>query len=128
GSELDDVSAAQLGRGYRLVELLKQPLNSPMAVEEQVVSIYCGTNGILDDLPAEQVRRFESDLLEDFRTRHVDILDAIRSTGQLPEGDKLADAIADFKARFVNVVSGEIAADDAAKRDENPEDFVGGQA
>jgi F-type H+-transporting ATPase subunit alpha len=128
GSELDDVSAAQLGRGYRLVELLKQPLNSPMAVEEQVVSIYCGTNGILDDLPAEQVRRFESDLLEDFRTRHVDILDAIRSTGQLPEGDKLADAIADFKTRFVNVVSGEIAADDAAKRDENPEDFVGGQA
>ncbi len=88
GSELDDVSAAQLGRGYRLVELLKQPLNSPMPVEEQVVSIYCGTNGILDDLPAEQVRRFESDLLEDFRTRHVDILDTIKKTGQLPEGTR----------------------------------------
>ena len=51
GSELDDVSAAQLGRGYRLVELLKQNLNSPMPVEEQVVSIFCGTKGILDDLP-----------------------------------------------------------------------------
>ena len=120
GSELDDVSAAQLGRGYRLVELLKQNLNSPMPVEEQVVSIYCGTNGILDDLPAEQVRRFESDLLEDFRTRHVDILDTIKSTGQLPEGDKLEVAIADFKARFVNTVGGEIAADKAAMRGREP--------
>ena len=98
GSELDDVSAAQLGRGYRLVELLKQNLNSPMPVEEQVVSIYCGTNGILDDLPAEQVRRFESDLLEDFRTRHVDILESIKSTGQLPEDDRLEVAIGGLQA------------------------------
>jgi F-type H+-transporting ATPase subunit alpha len=128
GSELDDVSAAQLGRGYRLVELLKQPLNSPMPVEEQVISIYCGTNGILDDLPAEQVRRFESDLLEDFRTRHVDILDTIKSTGLLPEGDKVETAILDFKARFVATVGGEIAADEAARKAENPEDFVGGSA
>ena len=120
GSELDDVSAAQLGRGYRLVELLKQPLNSPMPVEEQVVSIYCGTNGILDDLPAEQVRRFESDLLEDFRTRHVDLLDTIKSTGQLPEGDKLEVAIDDFKARFVDTVGGEIAADEAATHGREP--------
>jgi F-type H+-transporting ATPase subunit alpha len=126
GSELDDVSAAQLGRGYRLVELLKQNLNSPMPVEEQVVSIFCGTKGILDDLPAEQVRRFESDLLEDFRTRHVDILDTIKSTGSLPDGDKLEVAIADFKARFVATVGGEIAADQAAMHAENPEDFVGG--
>ncbi len=128
GSELDDVSAAQLGRGYRLVELLKQNLNSPMPVEEQVVSIFCGTKGILDDLPAEQVRRFEADLLEDFRTRHVDILDTIKSTGQLPEGDKLEVAIADFKARFVTTVDGEIAADQAAQAAERPEDFVEGSA
>jgi F-type H+-transporting ATPase subunit alpha len=128
GSELDDVSAAQLGRGYRLVELLKQNLNSPMPVEEQVVSIYCGTNGILDDLPAEQVRRFESDLLEDFRTRHVDILESIKSTGQLPEDNRLVDAIADFKRRFLDTVGGEIAADQAAVKAENAEDFVGGSA
>ncbi len=128
GSELDEVSAAQLERGYRLVELLKQNLNSPMPVEEQVVSIYCGTNGILDDLPAEQVGRFESDLLEDFRTRHLDILDAIRNTGVLPEGDKLAVAINDFKTRFVATVEGEIAADAAAVRDENPADFAAGSA
>jgi F-type H+-transporting ATPase subunit alpha len=128
GSELDPVSAAQLERGYRLVELLKQPLNSPMPVEEQVVSIYCGTQGILDDLPAEQVRRFESDLLEDFRTRHVDLLQTIRDTGVLPEGDALRTAIDDFKVRFRDVVGGEIAADEAAERSENPEDFAGGTA
>jgi F-type H+-transporting ATPase subunit alpha len=126
GSELDAVSASQLERGYRLVELLKQPLNSPMPVEEQVVAIYCGTQGILDDLPTEHVTRFESDLLEDFRTRHVDLLDSIRTTGQLPEGDALRTAIDDFKARFKDIVGGEIAADEAAEKGENPEDFAGG--
>ena len=60
GSELDAVSKAQLERGYRLVELLKQPLNSPMPVEEQVVSIFAGTKGYLDDLPVGDVRRFET--------------------------------------------------------------------
>ena len=74
------------------------------------------------------MRRFEADLLEDFRTRHVDILDTIKTTGSLPEGDKLEVAIADFKARFVDVVGGEIAADQAAQQAENPEDFVGGSA
>ena len=78
GSELDAVSAAQLGRGYRLVELLKQSLNSPMPVEEQVVVIYCGTEGVLDDLPVEEVQRFERDILEWFRTRHSPMLDTIR--------------------------------------------------
>ena len=63
------MSKAQLERGYRLVELLKQPLNSPMPVEEQVVSIYAGTNGYLDDVPVGDVRRFEDELLEAFRTR-----------------------------------------------------------
>src|SRR6476659_4213957 len=74
GSELDAVSSAQLERGYRLVELLKQPLNSPMSVEEQVVSIYCGTTGVLDDLPVDQVKAFEADLLDAFRTRHADLM------------------------------------------------------
>jgi F-type H+-transporting ATPase subunit alpha len=128
GSELDAVSAAQLDRGYRLVELLKQPLHSPLPVEEQVISIFCGTQGILDDLPAEQVTRFESDLLEDFRTRHVDLLGHIKDTGQLPDEEKLRAAIDDFKARFKDTVGGEIAADEAAMRAENPEDSVGGTA
>jgi F-type H+-transporting ATPase subunit alpha len=101
GSELDPVSKAQLERGYRLVELLKQPLNSPMPVEEQVVSIFTGTTGVLDDLPVGDVRRFENELLDYFRGPHADLLAAIRTTGALPEGDALATAVADFKARFV---------------------------
>ena len=101
GSELDAVSRAQLDRGARLVELLKQPLNSPMPVEEQVVSIFVGTSGGLDDVPVEQVRRFERDLLDWFRSRHSTILDTIRSTGALPEGDALGKAVDEFKVDFL---------------------------
>ena len=67
GSELDAVSKAQLERGYRLVELLKQPLNSPMPVEEQVVVIFAGTTGYLDDVPVADVKRFEAELLDYMR-------------------------------------------------------------
>src|SRR5436305_1581123 len=63
GSELDKISAAQLERGYRLTELLKQNLNSPMPVQEQVVSIFAGTGGYLDDIPVSDVKRFELELL-----------------------------------------------------------------
>src|SRR6476620_8320502 len=87
GSELDAVSSAQLERGYRLVELLKQPLNSPMSVEEQVVSIYCGTTGVLDDLPVDQAKAFEAELLDAFRTRHAALLGQIRDAGALPDED-----------------------------------------
>ena len=85
GSELDKVSQSALDRGYRLVELLKQNLNSPMPVQEQVVSLYAGTNGFLDGIPVEDVRRFEDGLLEWFRSRHGDILDGIKSTGNIPD-------------------------------------------
>ena len=71
-----------------------------MPVEEQVVSIYAGTDGYLDDIPVEDVQRFEPELLECIRTRHRDILDAIRETGALPEGDELADAVNAFKEQF----------------------------
>jgi F-type H+-transporting ATPase subunit alpha len=97
GSELDAVSKAQLDRGYRLVELLKQPLNSPMSVEEQVVSIYAGTNGYLDDLPVEDVVRFEQELLEHVRSSHGSMLEEIRS-GSVP--DALGDVIEAFKNGF----------------------------
>ena len=98
GSELDKVSAAQLDRGYRLTELLKQPLNSPMPVEEQVVSIFAGTGGYLDAIPVGDVRRFEAELLDHMRTRRSDLLDAIRTTGALP--DELADAVQEFVDTF----------------------------
>ena len=100
GSELDRVSQAQLDRGYRLTELLKQPLNAPMPVELQVVSIFAGTNGYLDDLPIEDVPRFESELHDFFRTRHAGLLATIRDTGQLPEEAELKQAVDDFKTMF----------------------------
>jgi F-type H+-transporting ATPase subunit alpha len=100
GSELDAVSRAQLDRGERLVELLKQPLNSPMPVEEQVVAIFVGTSGTLDDVDSAQVRQFEQELLEWFRGRHSGLLAEIRDTGALPEGGALEAAVADFKRHF----------------------------
>jgi F-type H+-transporting ATPase subunit alpha len=114
GSELDAVSSAQLERGYRLVELLKQPLNSPMPVEEQVVSIYSGTNGYLDDVPVADVTRFESELLDYVRTTHAGLLSEIK-TGAVP--DELADAIEKFKASFA--VTTDDYAVDPTKLDED---------
>src|SRR5438034_7541237 len=78
GSELDKVSQAQLDRGYRLTELLKQPQRSPLPVEEQVVSIFAGTRGFIDDIPTSDVRRFEAELLEYFRSQQPDVLKEIR--------------------------------------------------
>jgi F-type H+/Na+-transporting ATPase subunit alpha len=101
GSELDKVSQAQLDRGYRLVELLKQGLNSPLPVEEQVVSIFSGTRGYLDGFPVHDVRRYETELLEYFRTRHADILEAIRSGGAIPDESAFDVAVKEFTERFV---------------------------
>jgi F-type H+-transporting ATPase subunit alpha len=101
GSELDRVSQAQLDRGYRLVELLKQGLNSPMAVENQVISLYAGTRGYLDPVPVGDVRRFEAELIEYFSGRHPDIVEAIKSTGNIPDTEALETGIKEFAERFV---------------------------
>jgi F-type H+/Na+-transporting ATPase subunit alpha len=100
GSELDKVSQAQLDRGYRLTELLKQPLRSPMPVEEQIISIFAGTRGFIDDIPLRDVGRFESELLEEFRSRRPELLDQIRNQGTLPDEEKITEAIRAFKERF----------------------------
>jgi F-type H+-transporting ATPase subunit alpha len=100
GSELDAVSKAQLERGYRLVELLKQGLNSPMPVEEQVVSIFAGTKGYLDDIPVADVRRFESELLEFTRARHGAMLAELRTNGKADVPSDLGDIVSGFKAQF----------------------------
>jgi F-type H+-transporting ATPase subunit alpha len=100
GSELDKVSQAQLDRGYRLVELLKQGLNSPMPVEQQVVSLYAGTRGYLDPIPVGDVQRFEAELLEYFSSRHADIVEAIRTTGAIPDVDAFETGIGEFAERF----------------------------
>ncbi|MCU1380527.1 MAG: atpA, partial [Acidimicrobiales bacterium] len=110
GSELDPISQAQLDRGYRLTELLKQGLNSPMPVEEQVVSLYAGTRGFLDIVPVADVRRYERGLLEWFRTRNSDILDAIRTTGNIPDEDALKAAIQAFTDQFQATVTEAVTA------------------
>jgi F-type H+-transporting ATPase subunit alpha len=121
GSELDKVSQAALDRGYRLVELLKQPLNSPMPVEEQVVSLYAGTNGYLDPIPVEDVSRYERELLEWFRSRHGGLLDGIRSSGNIADMDAFEGALKGFADSFQ-------ASDGAASAEPAPAEVVAADA
>jgi F-type H+/Na+-transporting ATPase subunit alpha len=106
GSELDKASQAQLDRGARVVEMLKQKQYTPYSVGDQVVSIWAATNGYLDDLPVDRVGEFEAGLLEHVRTRASDVLDAITGTGKLEDEtvDKLRAAADDFKASFADRV------------------------
>jgi F-type H+-transporting ATPase subunit alpha len=100
GSELDRVSQAQLDRGHRLTELLKQPQNRPVPVEEQVLAIYAGTKGFTDSVPVSEVRRFESELIEYFKGNHSRVLETIRTTGALPDGDELDKGLTAFVEGF----------------------------
>ena len=100
GSELDKVSQAQLDRGYRLTELLKQGQNAPMPVEEQVMVIYAGSNGYVDDVPVSEVRRFEAEMLDFLRSNHPQLLEHIRSAGELPEEAEITKALQAFKGGF----------------------------
>ncbi|HUP72526.1 MAG TPA: F0F1 ATP synthase subunit alpha [Acidimicrobiales bacterium] len=100
GSDLDALSRAQLDRGVRLTELLKQGLNSPMPVQEQVVSIFAGTNGYLDPIAVEDVRRFENELIEWFRSRHRDVLDGIAETGVVADMDAFQAGLKAFASQF----------------------------
>src|ERR1700760_1625725 len=108
-SDLDAASRAQLDRGARLVELLKQPQYSPFPVEEQVVSIWAGANGHLDDVPVEDVSRFETDFLDYLRRSHAGILQTIRESQALSEDTvtALKDAIGEFRKGF-ETSSGEL--------------------
>ncbi|MCQ3814549.1 MAG: F0F1 ATP synthase subunit alpha [Acidimicrobiia bacterium] len=101
GSDLDAVSSAQLERGYRLTELLKQGVNSPYSVDEQAVSIFAGTRGYLDKLEIEDVARFESELLDWFRTRHSDVMAKIRTDGVIEDAAVFEAAIVAFAEQFV---------------------------
>jgi F-type H+-transporting ATPase subunit alpha len=101
-SDLDAASRAQLDRGARLVELLKQPQYDPFPVEQQVASIWAGTEGYLDDVPVEDVGRFEEGFLDLLRRSRPGVLDAIRETGQLSDETvaALKDAIEEYKKGF----------------------------
>jgi F-type H+-transporting ATPase subunit alpha len=100
GSELDKSSQQQLDRGYRLTELLKQGLNAPMPVEEQVVVIYAGTRGWLDTVPVEDVVRFGAEFLTDMRAKHTDILSNIKETSALNDTEALDAALKSFLDSF----------------------------
>ena len=101
-SDLDATSKAQLERGARLVELLKQPQYQPMPVEEQVISIFLGTGGHLDSVPIEDVRRFETELLDHIRASEEKILTEIRKSQKLSDetAESLTEVIKSFKKGF----------------------------
>ena len=124
-SDLDATSKAQLERGARLVELLKQPQNQPMPVEEQVVSMFLGTGGHLDSVPVEDVRRFETELLDHIRGSEEKILEEIRSSQKFSEENEnaLIEVINHFKKGFAATGGGSVVPDEhaEAKEDEGKE-------
>ena len=100
-SDLDATSRRQLARGARLTELLRQPQYSPMPVERQVVSIWAGTNGKLDEVPVEDILRFESEL-HDYLARNTKVLDTLRDTNVLDDDTTkaLEAGVEKFKLEF----------------------------
>ncbi|MEF3695660.1 F0F1 ATP synthase subunit alpha [Desulfolutivibrio sp.] len=102
GSDLDKATQIKLNRGARMVELLKQPQYRPMAVEEQVISLFAGTRGFMDDVPVDAVRKFEEGLLEFMRNAKSDVVAAIKEKKALDEGliASLGAAIEEFKKGF----------------------------
>ena len=127
-SDLDPVSRAQLDRGARLVELLKQPQYSPLPVERQVVAVWAGTSGSLDDVPVEDVYRFEDDFLDYLQRSRAGIYDAIRETGDLSDDTitALKDAIDEFRRGF-EVTGGGLLVSDGSE-DGDAADADPGQA
>jgi F-type H+-transporting ATPase subunit alpha len=101
-SDLDATSKAQLERGARLYELLKQPQYSPIPVEEQVAIVYLGTNGYYDSVPVEDVRRFNAEFLAHARRKHADIFADIRDSGEFSDesAKALVEAVEEFKKDF----------------------------
>ena len=102
-SDLDPATQQLLNRGARLTELLKQPQFAPCPVEEQVAAVFCGVNGYLDDIPVSAVRQFEEGLLGELRSKHGDILAAIRDQGEISDetSNKLKATIDAFAKTFV---------------------------
>jgi len=116
-SDLDAASRRQLARGARLTELLKQPQYSPYPVEEQVVSIWAGTNGKMDDVPVSEVLRFEAELLDHLR-RNSTVLTTLRDTNVLDDETlkTLESEVDAFAAGFVADESDSILGDDSSEQ------------
>ena len=126
-SDLDAASRAQLDRGARLVELLKQGQNAPVPVAKQVVSIWAGTTGQLDDVPIEDIRRFEAEFLDYVSRDHSDLLDSISSSGQISDEEtaRLEGAVDTFKQQFVTASGQPLVKDEpVAAMGEGEEDLT----
>jgi F-type H+-transporting ATPase subunit alpha len=104
GSELDKVSQAQLNRGQRLTEILKQPQYQPLPVEKQVLIVYCGTKGVLDDIAVDQCRAFEAEMYKFVEASQPGILQEIREKKAIDDAlkSKIDATLKDFKQRFVS--------------------------
>ncbi|ATH62163.1 F0F1 ATP synthase subunit alpha [Staphylococcus pasteuri] len=100
GSDLDEFTAKKLERGKRTVEILKQDQNKPLPVENQVLIIFALTKGYLDDIPVEDITRFEDELNHWAASNATELLSEIRETGALPDADKFDSAITEFKKSF----------------------------
>jgi F-type H+/Na+-transporting ATPase subunit alpha len=109
GSDLDKATQAQLARGQRLTEILKQPQYQPMDIEKQVLVIWSATNGYTDDIPVEQIKRFETDLLNFVENSHPGLLNSIREKKSITDDIKadLNQALQDFKAMWKKEPSSE---------------------
>jgi F-type H+-transporting ATPase subunit alpha len=113
-SDLDENTQKQLNRGERLVELLKQPQNQPMPVEEQVISIFLGTGGHLDSVPVEDINRFETEFLDHVRSSEEGILKEIRESREFSEdlADKVTEVVNQFKKGFAATGGGSVVPDE----------------
>ncbi len=102
GSDLDAASQKQLARGERLVEILKQGQYAPLPVERQVLAIYAGTNGFVDDVPVAEVRRFEAELCDFAEARHGATMKELRDKKSIDDAmkAKIESLIKEFKAQF----------------------------
>jgi len=116
GTELDTATQRQLDRGQRMVELLKQPQYQPYNVNEEVLSIFAGTRGFLDDVPVREVAKFEAAMLKYFRDQHPEIVDEIDRTKDLANdlAEKVGQAIRDFKTQYNKVAAAPAARGAAA--------------
>lgn len=119
GSDLDAATQAKLNRGRRTVEILKQKLHAPLAVEKQVVILYALTHGYLDSIPVDSILDFEHELFEYLETNHADLFETILTTKDLPEEEALNQAIQEYKDIFMATKGNNSSTEDKLKSIQN---------
>ena len=106
GTELDAATQLQLDRGYRMVELLKQPQYQPMGVIDQVISIFAGSEGYLDKVPVDQVQKWEAEFLEHMHRSHADVVTSITDKKEIDDeaNKKLRSILDDFNTQYMRAL------------------------